>query len=52
VRYRVVRTHGEPTEAELHEFRGGHLCGCSGYVPILAATLDAAKKLRETRAYA
>jgi 2-furoyl-CoA dehydrogenase 2Fe-2S iron sulfur subunit len=35
-----------PSEAELREFLGGHLCRCTGYVPIVAAALDAAEKLR------
>jgi 2-furoyl-CoA dehydrogenase 2Fe-2S iron sulfur subunit len=47
-----LRTHAEPTETELREFLGGHLCRCTGYVPILAAALDAAKRLRETRVHA
>jgi 2-furoyl-CoA dehydrogenase 2Fe-2S iron sulfur subunit len=47
-----LHTHSEPTEAELREFLSGHLCRCTGYVPILAAALDAAKRLRETVAHA
>jgi 2-furoyl-CoA dehydrogenase 2Fe-2S iron sulfur subunit len=47
-----LRMHAEPTEAELREFLSGHLCRCTGYAPILAAALDAAKRLRETLAYA
>jgi 2-furoyl-CoA dehydrogenase 2Fe-2S iron sulfur subunit len=47
-----LRDHREPTEADLREFLGGHLCRCTGYVPILAATLDAAQRLRETPAHA
>ena len=47
-----LRTHLEPTETELREFLGGHLCRCTGYVPILAAALDAAKRLREAPAHA
>jgi 2-furoyl-CoA dehydrogenase 2Fe-2S iron sulfur subunit len=37
----------DPSEAELREFLGGHLCRCTGYVPIIAAALDAAKRLRD-----
>ena len=37
----------DPTEAELREFLSGHLCRCTGYVPIVAAALDAAKRLRD-----
>jgi 2-furoyl-CoA dehydrogenase 2Fe-2S iron sulfur subunit len=39
-----------PSEDDLREFLGGHLCRCTGYVPILAAAMDAAKRLRETPA--
>ena len=44
-----LRDHPDPTEGELREFLGGHLCRCTGYVPIVAAALDAAKKLRDAR---
>jgi 2-furoyl-CoA dehydrogenase 2Fe-2S iron sulfur subunit len=47
-----LRTHVDPTEAELREFLSGHLCRCTGYSPILIAALDAAKALRETRVHA
>ena len=39
----------DPSESDIREFLGGHLCRCTGYVPIVAAALDAAKKLREAR---
>jgi 2-furoyl-CoA dehydrogenase 2Fe-2S iron sulfur subunit len=42
-----LRAHPDPTEADVREFLGGHLCRCTGYVPIVRAALDAAKKLRE-----
>jgi 2-furoyl-CoA dehydrogenase 2Fe-2S iron sulfur subunit len=42
-----LRDHVDPSEGELREFLGGHLCRCTGYVPIVAAALDAAKMLRE-----
>jgi aerobic-type carbon monoxide dehydrogenase small subunit (CoxS/CutS family) len=42
-----LRDQPSPTEAEIREFLGGHLCRCTGYVPIVAAALDAAKRLRE-----
>jgi 2-furoyl-CoA dehydrogenase 2Fe-2S iron sulfur subunit len=45
-----LQRHPGPTEAELREYLGGHLCRCTGYAPILAAALDAAGKLRETAA--
>jgi 2-furoyl-CoA dehydrogenase 2Fe-2S iron sulfur subunit len=42
-----LRAHPTPEEREVREFLGGHLCRCTGYVPIVAAALDAAKQLRE-----
>jgi 2-furoyl-CoA dehydrogenase 2Fe-2S iron sulfur subunit len=47
-----LRDHADPSEGELRAFLGGHLCRCTGYVPIVAAALDAAKKLREAKAHA
>src|SRR5262245_29680069 len=44
-----LRDKPSPTEAEVREFLSGHLCRCTGYVPIIAAALDAAQKLREGR---
>src|SRR4029077_10032402 len=38
----------DPSEAELREFLSGHICRCTGYVPIVAAALDAAQRLRHT----
>jgi 2-furoyl-CoA dehydrogenase 2Fe-2S iron sulfur subunit len=37
----------EPEEPALREYLSGHLCRCTGYVPIIAAALDAARRLRE-----
>jgi 2-furoyl-CoA dehydrogenase 2Fe-2S iron sulfur subunit len=42
-----LRRTPDPSESEIREFLGGHLCRCTGYVPIVAAALDAAEKLRE-----
>ncbi|MDX2203590.1 MAG: (2Fe-2S)-binding protein [Hyphomicrobiaceae bacterium] len=42
-----LREHRDPGEAELREFLSGHLCRCTGYVPIVAAALEAAGALRE-----
>jgi len=42
-----LRQHASPDEADIRAFLGGHLCRCTGYVPIVAAALDAAQKLRE-----
>jgi 2-furoyl-CoA dehydrogenase 2Fe-2S iron sulfur subunit len=47
-----LRDRADPTETELREFLGGHLCRCTGYVPIVAAALDAAARLREAKAHA
>ena len=41
------RATPDPDEAALREFLSGHICRCTGYVPIIAAALDAAKRLRE-----
>jgi 2-furoyl-CoA dehydrogenase 2Fe-2S iron sulfur subunit len=43
-----LRHNSSPDEASLREFLSGHLCRCTGYVPIIAAALDAAEKLRKT----
>src|SRR5262247_3922518 len=36
----------DPTEAEVREVLGGHICRCTGYAGIIAAVLDAAKRMR------
>jgi 2-furoyl-CoA dehydrogenase 2Fe-2S iron sulfur subunit len=40
----------EPDEPGLRAYLSGHLCRCTGYVPIIAAALDAARTLREEEA--
>jgi 2-furoyl-CoA dehydrogenase 2Fe-2S iron sulfur subunit len=42
-----LRDHPAPNETEIRELLSGHLCRCTGYVPIVAAALDAAQRLRE-----
>jgi hypothetical protein len=42
-----LRERPDPSEDELRKFFGGHLCRCIGYVPIIAAALDAARRIRE-----
>jgi 2-furoyl-CoA dehydrogenase 2Fe-2S iron sulfur subunit len=42
----------DPSEQELREVVGGHLCRCTGYTPIIIAALEAAAILREERAHA
>ena len=44
-----LRERADPSEAELREFLSGHICRCTGYVPIVAAALDAAQRLREAK---
>ncbi len=42
-----LRDHTDPTEAEVREVLSGNLCRCTGYQGIVAAALDAAKRLRQ-----
>jgi 2-furoyl-CoA dehydrogenase 2Fe-2S iron sulfur subunit len=44
-----LRDHPDPREDEIRIFLTGHLCRCTGYVPIVAAALDAAALLRQTK---
>jgi 2-furoyl-CoA dehydrogenase 2Fe-2S iron sulfur subunit len=44
-----LRDNPDPQEDEIRTFLTGHLCRCTGYVPIVAAALDAAARLREAR---
>ena len=44
-----LRDNPDPHEDDIRIFLTGHLCRCTGYVPIVAAALDAAAKLRETK---
>jgi 2-furoyl-CoA dehydrogenase 2Fe-2S iron sulfur subunit len=43
-----LRHTPDPSEGDLREFLSGHICRCTGYVPIIAAALDAAQRLRQT----
>ena len=47
-----LHEHADPSEAELRNFLSGHLCRCTGYTPIIAAALDAAKRMREALVHA
>jgi 2-furoyl-CoA dehydrogenase 2Fe-2S iron sulfur subunit len=40
-----LRERPRPTEDELRDLLGGHLCRCTGYTPIIRAALDAASLL-------
>jgi 2-furoyl-CoA dehydrogenase 2Fe-2S iron sulfur subunit len=39
-----------PTETEIREMLGGHLCRCTGYESIVRAIMAAARQIRETTA--
>src|SRR5262249_20794112 len=41
-----LNEHPDPGEPALRAHLSGHLCRCTGYVGIIAAALDAARKLR------
>jgi 2-furoyl-CoA dehydrogenase 2Fe-2S iron sulfur subunit len=47
-----LRARPDPSESDLREFLGGHLCRCTGYAPIIAAAKDAASRLREASSHA
>ena len=47
-----LATTPNPSEQDLREVVGGHLCRCTGYAPIIAAALEAAATLREETAHA
>jgi 2-furoyl-CoA dehydrogenase 2Fe-2S iron sulfur subunit len=47
-----LRREGAVDEPTLREFLAGHLCRCTGYVPILEAALDAAERVRQARGHA
>ena len=42
-----LRANPAPDEDAVRTLLSGHLCRCTGYVPIVAAALDAAFRLRE-----
>ena len=39
--------HPDPSEVEVRDMLSGHICRCTGYYPIVAAILDAARVIRE-----
>jgi 2-furoyl-CoA dehydrogenase 2Fe-2S iron sulfur subunit len=39
--------HSDPSEIEVRDMLSGHICRCTGYYPIVAAILDAARAIRE-----
>jgi len=44
-----LRDNPHPREDDIRIFLTGHLCRCTGYVPIVTAALDAAARLRESK---
>lgn len=40
----------DPTEKEVQEVLGGHICRCTGYSGIIAAVMDASRRMREGKA--
>jgi 2-furoyl-CoA dehydrogenase 2Fe-2S iron sulfur subunit len=42
----------QPSERQVREVVGGHLCRCTGYGPIIKAALEAAAMLRKEPAHA
>jgi 2-furoyl-CoA dehydrogenase 2Fe-2S iron sulfur subunit len=40
-----LRDNPEPTEAQIRDLLSGHLCRCTGYTPIIRATIEAAAEL-------
>ena len=42
-----LRTHRDPTEAEIRDALSGNLCRCTGYQGIVEAALAAARRMRE-----
>ncbi len=47
-----LSTSPNPSEQDLKEVVGGHLCRCTGYAPIIAAALEAAATLRQEAPHA
>jgi carbon-monoxide dehydrogenase small subunit len=45
-----LRDHPDPTEQEVRVAIAGNLCRCTGYQGIVAAALDAARRLQKTPA--
>jgi 2-furoyl-CoA dehydrogenase 2Fe-2S iron sulfur subunit len=48
----LLTANPAPTVADVKDMLGGHLCRCTGYAPIIDATLDAAAELREAATHA
>ena len=46
----LLASNSDPSEAEVRETLSGHLCRCTGYHNIVAAAMEAAKRMRAARA--
>jgi carbon-monoxide dehydrogenase small subunit len=44
-----LREHPDPNETQVRDALSGNLCRCTGYQSIVAAALDAAKRMREMK---
>jgi aerobic-type carbon monoxide dehydrogenase small subunit (CoxS/CutS family) len=45
----LLRDNPDPSEQEVREAISGNLCRCTGYAGIVAAALDAARRVRDGR---
>jgi carbon-monoxide dehydrogenase small subunit len=45
----LLRDNPDPSEQEVREAISGNLCRCTGYAGIVAAALDAARRMRDGR---
>ena len=44
-----LKRNPDPSEAEVREVLGGHICSCTGYDGLIKAVLAAAKTMREAK---
>jgi len=42
----LLRSNAAPSEAQVRDVLSGHLCRCTGYQNIVAAALEAARRMR------
>jgi len=48
--HELLEQNPDPSDEEIRDFLGGHLCRCTGYKTILRSVRLAARRLRETKA--
>ncbi|MEO7403194.1 MAG: (2Fe-2S)-binding protein [Burkholderiales bacterium] len=48
----LLAANADPSESEVRETLSGHLCRCTGYHNIVAAAMEAAKRMRTAKAAA